>query len=200
MERIVGAELGRHFAALHRDNGVGLHLGRKPARLAGNTLTLDDGSTVPADLVVVGAGVVPRTQLGESAGMAVDNGVLVDSMLQTSIPGHYAAGDVARYPHAGERVRVEHWVHAQRQGQCAADNILGAAHAFDDVPFFWTHQYGLELRVSGHLSDWDEVRLDGTPDSGDFIARYYRGGRLVAAASAGRDRANLEVERQLQSA
>jgi hypothetical protein len=95
-------------------------------------------------------------------------------------------------------VRVEHWVHAQRQGQAAAANMLGANRAFTDVPFFWTHQYDLELRYSGHGA-WDDVRIDGSLPDRDFTARYYRKGELVAAASAGRDLENLEIEAQLHA-
>ncbi len=200
MARILGEQLGEFLAGLHRDHGVAFHLGRKPVRLDGHALVLDDGSRVAADLVIVGAGVVPRTQLAEAAGMAVDNGILVDATLQTSIPGLYAAGDVARYPHGGAHARVEHWVHAQRQGQCVADNLLGDAREFTDVPFFWTHQYDLELRVTGHLAGWDELRIEGSPEARDFTARYYRWGTLVAAATVGRDRANLELEADLAAA
>ncbi|HLT45017.1 MAG TPA: FAD-dependent oxidoreductase [Luteimonas sp.] len=200
MGRLLGGQLGEMLVALHRAHGVAFHLGRRPLRVDGKALVLDDGSRVAADLVIVGAGVVPRTRLAEAAGLAVDNGILVDATLQASIPGHYAAGDVARYPHAGVRTRVEHWVHAQRQGECVADNLLGDARTFTDVPFFWTHQYELELRVTGHLSNWDELRIEGTPDAHDFVARYYHWGRPVAAATAGRDRANLEIEAQLAAA
>ena len=199
MARILGEQLGEFLANLHREHGISFHLGRKPARLDGHALVLDDGSLVEADLVIVGAGVVPRTQLAEAAGMAVDNGILVDATLQTSIPGHYAAGDVARYPHGGAHARVEHWVHAQRQGQCVADNLLGDTREFSDVPFFWTHQYELELRASGHLSGWDAVHIDGDLAAGDFMARYDRGGKAIAAVTAGRDQALLEFEQALHA-
>lgn len=196
MERVLGRELGEFFAGLHRDNGVVLHLGAKATAFDGKSLRLEDGTRLPADLLIVGAGVVPRTALAAAAGLQVDDGILVDARLQASVPGHYAAGDVARYPHAGGRVRVEHWVHAQRQGQAAAANMLGADRAFTDVPFFWTHQYDLDLRYTGHGA-WDEVRIDGSLPGRDFTARYYRKGELVAAASAGRDFENLEIEAQL---
>ncbi len=198
MERVLGHELGDFFAGLHRDNGVLLHLGATAAGFDGTALTLGDGTRLPADVLIVGAGVVPRTALATAAGLHVDIGILVDTHLQASLPGHYAAGDVARYPHAGERVRVEHWVHAQRQGQAAAANMLGADQAFTDVPFFWTHQYDLELRYTGHGA-WDDVRIDGSLADRDFTARYYRKGELVAAASAGRDLENLEIEAQLHA-
>jgi NADPH-dependent 2,4-dienoyl-CoA reductase/sulfur reductase-like enzyme/nitrite reductase/ring-hydroxylating ferredoxin subunit len=198
MERVLGRELGEFIAALHREHGVAFHLGAKATGFDGKMLTLDDGSSVPADLLVVGAGVMPRTALAEAAGMAVDNGILVDAQLRTSIPGHYAAGDVARYLQPdGERARVEHWVHAHRQGQQAAANMLGAAAAFTDVPFFWTHQYDLELRFTGNAQGWDEVRIDGDLAARDFTARYLRKGNLVAAASVGRDLENLQIEAQL---
>jgi NADPH-dependent 2,4-dienoyl-CoA reductase/sulfur reductase-like enzyme len=178
---------------------VVFHLGAKSTSFDGKTLTLDDGTRVPADLLIVGAGVAPRTALASAAGMEVDNGILVDAQLQTSIPGHYAAGDVARYPQGDERVRVEHWVHAQRQGQLAAANMLGAAEIFADVPFFWTHQFDLELRFTGNAQGWDEVRIDGDLAARDFTARYLRGGKLVAAASVGRDLENLAIEAELHA-
>ena len=200
MARILGERLGGFLTGLHREQGVAFHLGRKPVRLDGNVLALDDETRVDADLVVVGAGVVPRTQLAEAAGLAIDNGILVDATLQASIPGHYAAGDVARYPHAGGTARVEHWVHAQRQGQCVAGNLLGDGRPFTDVPFFWTHQYDLELRATGHLSGWDDARVEGSLESRDFTVRYFREGALVAAATVGRDRENLDIEAELAAA
>jgi NADPH-dependent 2,4-dienoyl-CoA reductase/sulfur reductase-like enzyme len=200
MERVLGRELGEYLAGLHRANGVRLHLGAKPAGCDGAQLALESGERIPADLLVVGAGVVPRTALAEAAGLATGNGILVDERLQASIPGHYAAGDVANYLHRGERTRVEHWVHAQRQGQVAAANLLGAAQAFRDVPFFWTHQHDLELRYTGVGAGWDETRIDGTLASRDFTVRYYRNGALVAAASCGRDRENLDIEAALHDA
>jgi nitrite reductase/ring-hydroxylating ferredoxin subunit len=148
-------------------------------------------------LLIVGAGVAPRTALAAAAGMEVDNGILVDSRLQTSIPGHYAAGDAARYRHGEALVRVEHWVHAQRQGQAAASNMLGAAETFADVPFFWTHQFDLELRFTGNAQGWDAVEIDGDLAARDFTARYRRDGQLVAAASVGRDLENLAIEAEL---
>jgi NADPH-dependent 2,4-dienoyl-CoA reductase/sulfur reductase-like enzyme/nitrite reductase/ring-hydroxylating ferredoxin subunit len=199
MERVLGPELGEFVTQLHRDHGVVFHLQAKVQSFDGRALLLADGSRVDADIVIVGAGVAPRIALAAAAGMAVDDGILVDAQLQTSIPDHYAAGDVARYPHAGGRVRVEHWVHAQRQGQVAAANLLGAGEAFTDVPFFWTHHYGMELRYTGHGQGWDEVRIEGSLADRDCIARFHRKGALVAAASLGRDLANLDIERTLQS-
>jgi len=198
MERVFGRELGEFVTALHRSNGVVFHLRSTVERFDGKTLVLGDGTAFDADIVIVGAGVSPRTALAAAAGIEVDDGIVVDACLQTSVPGHYAAGDVARYRYDGESVRVEHWVHAQRQGQVAAANLLGAQQAFTDVPFFWTHHYGLDFRYTGHGKGWDEVRTDGALPERDYIARFYRKGRLVAAASVGRDLANLEIEAALR--
>ena len=199
MERVLGRELGEFVTALHRDNGVVFHLQSTAKAFDGKSLVLHDGSRIDADIVIVGAGVSPRTQLAAAAGMQVDDGIVVDAQLRTSVPDHYAAGDVARYPHDGGLVRVEHWVHAQRQGQAAAANLLGAQQAFTDVPFFWTHQYDLELRYAGHGKDWDEVRTEGALPERDYMARFYRKGRLVAAVSVGRDLENLETEAALHA-
>ena len=199
MERVLGRELGEFVTALHRDNGVVFHLQSTVKAFDGKSLVLADGTRVGADVVIVGAGVTPRTALAAAAGMKVDDGIVVDAQLQTSLPDHYAAGDVARYRHGSELVRVEHWVHAQRQGQVAAANLLGAGQAFSDVPFFWTHHYGLDLRYTGHGNGWDEVRAEGSLADRDYIARFFRNGNLVAAASVGRDLQNLEVEAALHA-
>ena len=197
LERVLGPDLGAFVTRLHRAHGVEFHLQRHATGFDGAVLVLDDGSRVPADFVIVGAGVVPRTALAGATGMQVQDGILVDEYLETSIPRHFAAGDVARYRRGGESIRIEHWVHAQRQGQAAAANLLGARQPFTDVPFFWTHHYGLDLRYTGHAKDWDEIRFEGDPDRHDCMARFFRNGILVAAASVGRDIENLEVEAAL---
>ena len=105
---------------------------------------------------------------------------------------------MASYPHGDGRARVEHWVHAERMGQCVADNLLGDARAFDDPPFFWTHHYGTDLRYLGHGRGWNSIEMDGTPADNDCLARYYRDGTLIAAAAIGRDRELLELQASLQ--
>ncbi|HVI58247.1 MAG TPA: FAD-dependent oxidoreductase [Luteimonas sp.] len=198
MERALGRELGAFVAGLHRDAGVVFHLRAGAKGFDGHELALQDGTAIAADVVVVGVGVTPRTQLAAAAGLAVDDGIVVDARLQAAAPGVYAAGDVARYRHRGELVRVEHWVHAERQGQAVAANMLGAGQPFADVPFFWTHHQGVELRCSGHMAGWDRIDIDGALAARDFTARFFRAGRLVAAASVGRDRENLEIEETLR--
>lgn len=199
LARIVGDTLAADLLKRHQDQGVQFHLQAKPQSFDGNTLTLADGSTIAADALLVGVGVKPRTALAQAARLAVDNGILVDPFLRTSAAGIYAAGDVASYPHAGGRARVEHWVHAERMGQCVADNLLGDARSFDDPPFFWTHHYGTDLRYLGHGRGWTSVQVDGLPADNDCLARYYRDGVLIAAAAIGRDRDLLELQANLQT-
>jgi len=198
LERVFGRDFGNGITELHRTHGVNIHLKATATSFDGQALTLEDGTRIPADLVIVGVGVKPRTQLAERAGLQVENGILVDAMLQTSMPGIYAAGDVARYPLGDARARIEHWVHAERQGQAAAANMLGAKQVFDDVPFFWTFHQGHDFRYTGHAEQWDDLRVDGSVSEKNCTARFYRDGRLLAAASIGRDQENLQIEAELR--
>jgi NADPH-dependent 2,4-dienoyl-CoA reductase/sulfur reductase-like enzyme/nitrite reductase/ring-hydroxylating ferredoxin subunit len=199
-ERVLGRELGSLLRREHEDNGVSFRLGRTLARVDARRVVLDDATEVEADLVVVGVGVRPDTALAESAGLSVDNGVLVDDKLRTSDPRIWVAGDAARFLDArtGERIRIEHWVVAQRQGQTAARNILGRDEPFDDVPFFWTTQFGVGVSWVGHAAGWDRVAAEGDGKEGRAF-RYYRGDRLLALATLGRDRLSLETEAAMEA-
>ena len=198
MATVLGPQLASVLVGLHEQHGVVFHLHSTVRSFDGHMLTLGDGAHIDADLVIVGVGVTPRTVLGFEAGLEIDDGILVDAQLQTSVPDIYAAGDVARYRHGDRRLRIEHWVHAQRQGQAAAGNMLGTAQAFSDVPFFWTNHYGLDLRYSGYGDAWDEVVVDGQPTDHDCMARFFSADQLVAAASLGRDLENLLIEAELR--
>jgi NADPH-dependent 2,4-dienoyl-CoA reductase/sulfur reductase-like enzyme/nitrite reductase/ring-hydroxylating ferredoxin subunit len=200
-EKTLGAELGREIQRLHEENGVTFHLGLTASEIGEDRVRLSDGSELEAGLVVVGVGVRPNLQLAEAAGLEVEKGVLVNEYLETSAPGVFAAGDIARWPDAasGERIRVEHWVVAQRQGQAAARNILGRRAAFTDVPFFWTQQYDLGVSYVGHAAGWDGTTTSGDLEARDCAIRYLQGGRVAALATVGRDLESLRTEQSMES-
>jgi NADPH-dependent 2,4-dienoyl-CoA reductase/sulfur reductase-like enzyme len=202
MERVLGAEMGDFIRSLHEEHGVIFHLGDTVAAIDGKRATLKGGGVVEADLVVVGVGVRPRLALAEKAGLALDRGIAVNAYLETSVPGIYAAGDIARWPdpHSRENIRVEHWVVAERQGQTAARNMLGQKEAFDAVPFFWSQHYDVPINYVGHAEAWDEIAVDGDIAAKDCLLQYKHQGRVLAVASIYRDLASLKAELQMEQA
>ncbi|HEX2136578.1 MAG TPA: FAD-dependent oxidoreductase [Microvirga sp.] len=205
MEKVLGAQLGGFIRSLHERNGVRFHLQQKIGLIEGGNVILEGGDTLRADVIVAGIGVKPRTGLAERAGIKVDRGVLVDQYLETSVPGIFAAGDAARWPDArtGERIRVEHWVVAQRQGQTAALNMLGFREPFVSVPFFWSRHYDVSIHYVGHAQGWYSIEVEGDVAAGDCLVRYVREKQVLAVASMGRDMQTLqteaEFERELQA-
>jgi len=200
MERVLGPQLGDFVRALHEEHGVRFHLEDTVKAIDGTRVMLKGGQALDADLVVVGVGVHPRIELAQASGLALDRGVLVNSFLETSAAGVYAAGDIARWPdrHSGEPMRVEHWVVALRQGQTAARNMLGAREAFDAVPFFWSQHYDVPINYVGHAERWDRIDVDGDIQARDCVVRYQRGGRVLAVASIFRDIDSLKAELTLE--
>ncbi|WP_071885939.1 FAD-dependent oxidoreductase [Hymenobacter sedentarius] len=201
LTKILGPELGAMVQALHEEKGIVFHLQQTAAAIEPEAVVLQSGERLLADLVVAGIGVRPRLALAEAAGLALDRGVLVDEYLQTSVPGIYAAGDIARWPdpHTGQRIRVEHWVVAQRQGQTAARNLLGQRQRFDAVPFFWSKHYNLSIRYTGHAEKWDELVVDGPLAQRAGSVAYVRQGQTLAVASVKRDLDNLRAEVALEN-
>jgi len=196
LERVLGRDVGAFLKRVHEEHGVVFHLGRKPAAIGPADVTLDDGTVLPGNLVVMGVGVRPVTALAEGAGLATDRGVVVDAFLRTSDPAVFAAGDAARYPDArsGRPVRIEHWASAQRQGRTAARNMLGAAERFDAVPFFWSAHYDVTISYVGHAEIWDAVEIDGSLEARDAKVVYRKNGTTLAVATVGRDRESLLAE------
>ncbi len=200
LERVLGAQLGDFIRGLHESHGEVFHMGASIASIDAGSVTLSDGTVIAAELVVLGLGVRPRLALAEAAGLAVDRGILVDRRLQTSQPDIYAAGDVARWPAAdASTMRVEHWVVAERQGQVAAQNMLGADQPYLDVPFFWSAHHEVTIRYVGHAQDWDEIRIDGDIAARDCAVSYLKDGRTLAVATIGRDQVALEQAQRLAS-
>jgi apoptosis-inducing factor 3 len=202
MERTLGRQVGEYLRHLHERNGVVFHLQQNVAAINERKVTLKDGQAIEADLVVIGIGVRPLTDLAEPAGINTDNGVRVNEFLETNVPQIFAAGDIVRWPDplTGENIRVEHWVVAERQGQTAARNILGQRVRFDTVPFFWTSQYDFTLNYVGHAEKWDKLDLDGSLEQHNCKLSYTRGGRTIAVATVGRDRESLEHELAMERA
>jgi NADPH-dependent 2,4-dienoyl-CoA reductase/sulfur reductase-like enzyme len=204
MEKILGPEMGNFIRKLHERHGVSFHLGTTAVSMDAQSVRLKNSETLAADLVVVGIGVRPIIGLAQQAGLAVDRGVTVDEYLQTSVAGIYAAGDIARWPDrlTGERIRVEHWVVAERQGQTAARNMLGQRERFDDVPFFWSEQYDFGFSYVGNAVGWDQAEMDGKleGDAQDCTITYRRAGKKLAVVVVHRDIEGLKAEVEFERA
>ncbi len=200
MARVMGPAIGDMVRAIHEEHGVTFHLGATVTAIEPAAVTLSTKQQIAADFVVVGIGVRPAVELAESAGLAVDRGVLVDEYLRASVPGIFAAGDIARWPdrHGGAPIRVEHWVVAERQGRVAARNMLGRNERFDAVPFFWSQHYDTTIAYVGHAERWDHIAIDGDPARRDCTATFWQDGKRRAVVTVGRDRDSLQAEHALE--
>jgi 3-phenylpropionate/trans-cinnamate dioxygenase ferredoxin reductase subunit len=189
LERVLGRELGAVYREIHHDHGVRMRLGTHVEAFEGTNVVervrTSEGDAIDCDFVVVGVGVRPRVELAERAGIAVQDGILVDELLETSVAGVYAAGDVAsaQHPLYRERIRVEHWANALEQGPAAARNMLGRADPFARLPYFFSDQYDVGMEYTGYAPTWDRVVFRGDPASREFIAFWLTADRVVAGMS-----------------
>lgn len=202
---IVGPQLGARIESEHRQAGVRLHLGRSVENISDGVVTLDDGNTLHADVVVAGIGVIPRTDLAEDTVLQVDDGILVDADYHalgadgTGLPQVLAIGDVARRPLGGGTARIEHWSMALRDGQIAADRLLQTGGAEYGAPFFWTAQHDMSFRYMGHATDPDRYEVDGDLDEDGATVKVWQDGRIAAVITVGRDPAGLQAELALEA-
>jgi 3-phenylpropionate/trans-cinnamate dioxygenase ferredoxin reductase subunit len=201
-----GAEVGAVYADLHRSHGVRLHTGEGLASVTESAegwlrVHTTRGHDVDCDLVVVGIGIVPRAELARAAGIKVDNGVLVDEFCRTSVPGVFAAGDVANHFHplVGRHIRVEHDDNAVRQGAAAARAMLGQQTAYDDPHWFWSDQYGASLQYVGHCLRWDQLVVRGSLAELQFTAFYVNNGMVEAALAVNRPKDIIRARKLIRA-
>ena len=204
-ERIFGSQIGAFYRDVHRQHGVTLLLGDGVAALEGDgavtRVRTAGGREIECDFVVAGIGVIPRAGLAAEAGLATGNGIVVSAGLETSVPGIYAAGDVANawHPSYRRQVRVEHWANALHQGPAAARAMLGQQVSYDRIPYFFSDQYDVGMEYSGYAPEWDEVVFRGDRDGGEFIAFWLRDGRAVAGMNVNVWDVNADVEALIRS-
>jgi NADPH-dependent 2,4-dienoyl-CoA reductase/sulfur reductase-like enzyme len=200
LERILGHEMGQFVQSLHEEHGVIFHLNKTALSINGNQMILKGGDSLEGDFIVAGIGVRPRIDLAAKAGIGVDRGVVVNSHLETSAKGVFAAGDIARWPdpHSGRNIRVEHWIVAERQGQIAALNMMGHREKFIAVPFFWSQHYDVPINYVGHAEQWDRIVIEGDVAGKDCVLRFRSGGRTLAIASIFRDHESLQAELSME--
>jgi NADPH-dependent 2,4-dienoyl-CoA reductase/sulfur reductase-like enzyme/nitrite reductase/ring-hydroxylating ferredoxin subunit len=196
----MGAELGAFIRNLHESHGVRFRLGTTAAKFESDRVVLAAGEPVPVDFVVAGVGVRPNTTLAQLAGLKVENGVIVDEHFQTSAPGIYAAGDIARYPdhYSGKMMRVEHWVVAERQGQAAACNMIGIETPHVAPPFFWSAHYDVTIAMVGNTTGFTRAEVRGSLEERRALVAYYNGDDVIAAAAIGLDREALAIEAAME--
>ena len=190
LQRVLGVEVGSIYRDLHQAQGVELVVNQRVTAFRGSSavesVVTADGSRIEGDLVVLGVGARPRLRIAAEAGIEVGDGILVDEHLETSVPGVFAAGDVAAawHPLFERRIRAEHWDNARRQGSAAARNLLGMAQPYDRIPYLYSDQYDLGMEYAGFAPEWDRVAFRGDPASGAFIAFWLQDGRVVAGMNA----------------
>jgi 3-phenylpropionate/trans-cinnamate dioxygenase ferredoxin reductase component len=205
LERVLGRELGGFYRDVHQDHGVELRAETGVEAFEGTgsvaAVRTSDGQSIACDFVVVGVGVIPRTQLAEAAGAEIDNGIVVDDRWRTSFPDVFAAGDVANawHPFYERRIRVEHWANALNQGPSAARAMLDQDVSYDRIPYFYSDQYDVGMEYSGHATEWDEVVYRGAVADGEFIAFWLKDRCVIAGMNVNVWDVNEDVQALVRS-
>lgn len=201
LERALGKEIGRIYAEIHREHAVDLRTGEGVESIEetneGVLVRTTKGAEIEGDAVVVGVGIMPNVELGESAGLKIDNGIVVDEFCRTSADGIYAAGDVANHfcPVFGRHLRVEHFDNAIKHGSAAAHSMMGGTEAYDDPHWFWSDQFEHNLQYAGYAAEWDEIVTRGSTEDRSFVAFYLKDGVVLAALGLNRGK---EVRRSMK--
>jgi 3-phenylpropionate/trans-cinnamate dioxygenase ferredoxin reductase component len=204
-ERIFGPEIGAFYRDVHAEQGIELHLGDGLEAFEGDgavqRVRTSSGKVIECDFAVVGVGVAPRVELARGAGLEVDNGIVVNEHLQSTVENVFAAGDVANawHPFFERRIRVEHWANALNQGPAAARAMLGDSAVYDRLPYFFSDQYDVGMEYSGYATSWDQVVFRGERDGGEFVAFWLEGGRVLAGMNVNVWDVNEHVQALIRS-
>ncbi|TAE27143.1 MAG: ferredoxin-NAD reductase [Cytophagales bacterium] len=205
MERVLPPVLSGVFRRVHEQQGVQIRLNTVAQCIEKQnesySIQLSDGQTVAADLVLAGIGVIPETNLAQAAGLVCDNGIVVNEYGQTSVSNIYAVGDCANQynPFARRRLRLESVQNAVDQAKTAAKHLMGEAHPYRVVPWFWTHQYHLKLQMAGISAGYDQFSVAGNPETDTFSVYYYADGQLIAVDSLNRPGDHLKARKLLEA-
>jgi 3-phenylpropionate/trans-cinnamate dioxygenase ferredoxin reductase subunit len=205
LERVLGNELGTFYRDVHETHGVEMRMQTGVQAFEGSrsvtAVRTNDGQSIACDFVVVGVGVTPRAQLATAAGAKIENGIVVNQQLRTSLPDIFAAGDVANawHPFFKRNIRVEHWANALNQGPAAAQAMLGQDVAYDRIPYFFSDQYEIGMEYSGYATEWDEVIYRGAISGGEFIAFWLKDQRVIAGMNVNVWDVNEDVQRLIRS-
>jgi len=195
--KVWGQEVGQMIQDLHKNNGINFQLNSKVTEFKGaqkvSSVVLDNGDSLPAELVLIGIGVKPATQFVKGLSLEEDGGITVDEHFQAA-GDVYAAGDIAHFQYKGEKKRIEHWRVACQHGRIAGYNMAGKPEVYDSVPFFWTGQQGIKIRYVGHVKDFDDIIYDGNIEDQEFIAYYIKDGVVKAALGLNRDKEMAIIE------
>lgn len=203
LKRVTAPEVSAFFDRFHRERGVDIRLGARLAGIVGDArvaaLRLTDGTEIATDLVLLATGAQPNVELARDAGLACDDGILVDELARASAPDIYAIGDCTRFPSRryGRKLRLESVQNAIDQGKTAAAAILGKAQPYDPVPWFWSDQYEIKLQIAGILDGYDRVELVGDPAAAKFSAEYRKNERLIAVDAINDGRAHMMARRRI---